>query len=119
MAWPMRRAAPKALALQCQQLCTRRPVDLVQNRDPKYIKLVNLKKLLDTGVITQAEFDREKAKILSQPWKALRAASNFSASFANRSAVASISAASSEPACRSCAERLWWRANCASAVAGR
>jgi hypothetical protein len=25
------------------------------------------KKLLDTGVITQAEFDREKAKILSQP----------------------------------------------------
>lgn len=37
------------------------------NDDPKYTKLVNLKKLLDTGVITQAEFDREKAKILSQP----------------------------------------------------
>jgi hypothetical protein len=35
--------------------------------DPKYAKLVELKKLLDTGVITQQEFDREKAKILSQP----------------------------------------------------
>jgi hypothetical protein len=35
--------------------------------DPKYSKLVNLKKLLDSGVITQAEFDQEKAKILSQP----------------------------------------------------
>jgi hypothetical protein len=35
--------------------------------DPKYTKLVNLKKLLDTGEITQAEFDQEKAKILSQP----------------------------------------------------
>ncbi len=35
--------------------------------DPKYTKLVNLKKLLDAGVITQDEFDREKAKILNQP----------------------------------------------------
>jgi hypothetical protein len=35
--------------------------------DPKYTKLVNLKKLLDTGVLTQQEFDSEKAKILSQP----------------------------------------------------
>jgi hypothetical protein len=35
--------------------------------DPKYTKLVNLKKLLDTGVLTQAEFDREKAKILALP----------------------------------------------------
>lgn len=34
--------------------------------DPKYTKLVNLKKLLDSGVITQAEFDAEKAKILNQ-----------------------------------------------------
>jgi hypothetical protein len=33
--------------------------------DPKYTKLVNLKKLLDDRVITQAEFDAEKAKILS------------------------------------------------------
>jgi hypothetical protein len=35
--------------------------------DPKYAKLVDLKKLLDGGVITQAEFEAEKAKILSQP----------------------------------------------------
>ena len=35
--------------------------------DPKYTKLVNLNKLLNAGVITQSEFDREKAKILSQP----------------------------------------------------
>jgi hypothetical protein len=34
--------------------------------DPKYTKLLNLKKLLDSGVITQAEFDAEKAKVLSQ-----------------------------------------------------
>ena len=35
--------------------------------DPKYTRLVNLKKLLDAGVITQTEFDQEKAKTLSQP----------------------------------------------------
>jgi Short C-terminal domain len=35
--------------------------------DVKYTKLTNLKKLLDSGVITQEEFDREKAKVLSQP----------------------------------------------------
>jgi hypothetical protein len=35
--------------------------------DPKYTRLVNLKKLLDAHVITQDEFDREKAKILDQP----------------------------------------------------
>ena len=35
--------------------------------DPKYTKLIDLKKLLDSGVITQTEFDSEKAKILSQP----------------------------------------------------
>jgi hypothetical protein len=33
--------------------------------DPKYKKLVNLKKFLDSGVLTQAEFDAEKAKILN------------------------------------------------------
>jgi hypothetical protein len=35
--------------------------------DPKYAKLVNLKKLLDAKIITQQEFDAEKAKILSAP----------------------------------------------------
>lgn len=35
--------------------------------DPKYEKLIDLKKLLDSGAITQAEFETEKAKILSQP----------------------------------------------------
>ena len=35
--------------------------------DPKYTKLVNLKKLLDSGVLSQEEFEREKAKVLSQP----------------------------------------------------
>jgi hypothetical protein len=35
--------------------------------DPKYAKLVNLKKLLDAKIITQEEFDTEKAKILNGP----------------------------------------------------
>jgi hypothetical protein len=35
--------------------------------DPKYAKLVNLKKLLDAKIITQQEFDAEKAKILNAP----------------------------------------------------
>jgi hypothetical protein len=39
----------------------------VANDDPKYTKLVNLKRLLDAGVITQGEFEREKTKILDQP----------------------------------------------------
>jgi hypothetical protein len=34
--------------------------------DTKYTKLSNLKKLLDSGAITQEEFDREKAKVLNQ-----------------------------------------------------
>jgi putative oligomerization/nucleic acid binding protein len=33
--------------------------------DQRYIKLMNLKKLLDSGVITKEEFEREKAKILA------------------------------------------------------
>jgi hypothetical protein len=37
------------------------------SEDPKYTKLVNLKKLLDSGVLTQEEFNREKSKILNQP----------------------------------------------------
>jgi hypothetical protein len=35
--------------------------------DPKYARLVNLKRLLDAKIITQAEFDTEKAKILNAP----------------------------------------------------
>jgi hypothetical protein len=35
--------------------------------DPKYAKLVDLKRLLDGGVITQAEFAKVKAKIPSKP----------------------------------------------------
>ena len=33
----------------------------------KYERLAALKKLLDSGALTQAEFDREKAKLLSSP----------------------------------------------------
>ena len=49
--------------------CVDRPtaVGPATGDDPKYTKLVNLKKLLDAAVITQDEFDREKAKILNQP----------------------------------------------------
>jgi hypothetical protein len=43
------------------------PLVLPAVTDPKYTKLIDLKKLLDSGVVTQAEFDSEKAKILSQP----------------------------------------------------
>jgi hypothetical protein len=39
----------------------------VTDDDPKYTKLVNLKKLLDSSVITQKEFETEKAKLLAQP----------------------------------------------------
>lgn len=35
--------------------------------DIKYNKLSNLKKLLDSGALTQAEFEQEKKKVLSQP----------------------------------------------------
>jgi hypothetical protein len=35
-------------------------------QDVLYIKLINLKKLLDDGVITKEEFEKEKAKILNQ-----------------------------------------------------
>lgn len=34
--------------------------------DTKYIKLSNLKKLLDSGVITKEEYEKEKSKILNQ-----------------------------------------------------
>ena len=35
--------------------------------DDKYAKLAKLKRLLDSGAITQDEFNQEKAKILAQP----------------------------------------------------
>jgi len=35
-------------------------------QDETFIRLSNLKKLLDDGVITQEEFDREKSKILKE-----------------------------------------------------
>jgi Short C-terminal domain len=35
--------------------------------DPRYAKLIELKNLLDKGVITQEEFDREKARVLNRP----------------------------------------------------
>ena len=35
--------------------------------DLKYTKLTNLKKLLDSGALTQDEFEKEKAKILARP----------------------------------------------------
>ncbi len=35
-------------------------------QDLTYVKLANLKKLLDEGVITKEEFEKQKAKILSQ-----------------------------------------------------
>jgi hypothetical protein len=42
-------------------------VSAADGDDPKYTKLVNLKKLLDAKIITQQEFDTEKAKILNAP----------------------------------------------------
>ena len=49
--------------------CVDHPATAVQGvvQDPKFVKLTNLKKLLDDRVITQQEFDAEKAKVLAQP----------------------------------------------------
>jgi Short C-terminal domain len=46
---------------------TQGPIANIAADNPKYTKLMNLKNMLDGGVITQAEFDAEKAKILGQP----------------------------------------------------
>lgn len=43
------------------------PVGSSQVEDVKFTKLGNLKKLLDSGALTQAEFEQEKKKVLSQP----------------------------------------------------
>jgi hypothetical protein len=34
--------------------------------DPKYAKLIALKKLLDSGILTKEEFEEEKTKVLSE-----------------------------------------------------
>jgi len=48
--------------------CVDKPLPAAtDNGDSKYKKLIELKKLLDTGILTQQEFEREKAKILNQP----------------------------------------------------
>jgi hypothetical protein len=49
--------------------CVERPPGQAEpgSEDPKYAKLRELKKLLDDGVITQGDYDSQKAKILSQP----------------------------------------------------
>lgn len=48
--------------------CTDKPTSaMAATDDPKYVKLANLKKLLDSGTLTREEFEREKAKVLSQP----------------------------------------------------
>jgi hypothetical protein len=40
--------------------CVNKPTaEPATDDDPKYTRLINLKMLLDTGVITQEEFDRE------------------------------------------------------------
>jgi hypothetical protein len=43
------------------------PAGSPQAEDVKFTKLGNLKKLLDSGALTQAEFEQEKKKVLSQP----------------------------------------------------
>jgi Short C-terminal domain len=47
--------------------CVDPPAGSAAGNDSRYKELYELKKLLDTGVLTQQEFEREKAKILNQP----------------------------------------------------
>src|ERR1700719_2311378 len=49
--------------------CVEKPrvAALPMPEDAKYAKLVTLKKLLDSGALTQEEFEREKGKFLRQP----------------------------------------------------
>jgi hypothetical protein len=47
--------------------CIDKPGSPPASGDDKYAKLGKLKQLLDSGAITQDEFNREKAKILAQP----------------------------------------------------
>jgi hypothetical protein len=49
--------------------CVEKPqvASMAMPEDAKYAKLVTLKKLLDSGALTQEEFEREKGKFLRQP----------------------------------------------------
>ena len=49
-------------------VCVNKPIVTVPStfNDVLYLRLINLKKLLDNGVITKEEFEKEKAKILNQ-----------------------------------------------------
>lgn len=44
--------------------CKEKSTDITENKSNKYEKLKKLKELLDSGIITQSEFDKEKKKIL-------------------------------------------------------
>jgi len=54
------------LVFECVPKPSTRPGVEVVNPS-KYDKVASLKKLLDSGALTQAEFDREKAKLLAEP----------------------------------------------------
>ena len=42
------------------------PAAVIQT-DDKYAKIAKLKQLLDTGALTQEQFEKEKTKVLAQP----------------------------------------------------
>jgi hypothetical protein len=54
------------LVFECVPKPNTRPVEEAVSPS-KYDKLASLKKLLDSGALTQTEFDREKAKLLAEP----------------------------------------------------
>jgi Short C-terminal domain len=47
--------------------CVAKPASSASASGDKYAQLTKLKELLDSGAITQDEFNREKAKILAEP----------------------------------------------------
>ncbi len=52
-------------ALEAQQQAPAAPAPAAAGDDEMVTKLTNLKGLLDSGVLTQAEFDAAKAKVLA------------------------------------------------------
>ena len=52
-------------ALEAQQQAPAAPAPTAAGDDEMVTKLTNLKGLLDSGVLTQAEFDAAKAKVLA------------------------------------------------------